>query len=117
MDFSLIPNLEDSKRIADTMRILSYEEAKAGVTRYIAEPLQERGELSAWDSSFEEFVEQHKDKKLLACRYGKAVGLLISPEDHRGIWVMIRDNVRGKGIVPDHIMVFLEGLAKQKGLL
>jgi hypothetical protein len=117
MDFSLIPNLEDSERIAKTMKVISYEEAKAGVTRYIVDPLEEQGELNDWDLKFQEFVEEHKDRRLLSCRYGRTVGLLISPADHRGIWVMIRENITGKGVVPDHIVSFLEGLAKQKGLL
>jgi hypothetical protein len=43
MDFSLTPNLEDSERIARSMRVLSYEEAKQGVSRYIEEPF---GDLS-----------------------------------------------------------------------
>ena len=117
MDFSLIPNLEDSKRIANTMRAVSYDEAKAGVVHYIVEPLEARGALSSWDMTFQEFVEEHKNAKLLVCRYGRDVGLMMSPADHHGIWVLVRDDVRGKGIVPDHIVKFLEGLAKDKGLI
>ena len=42
-ELSLTPNLEHSQRISRSMRVLSYEEAKEGVSRYIEEPLQEMG--------------------------------------------------------------------------
>jgi hypothetical protein len=117
MDMSLTPNLEHSERIARSMRVLSYEEAKEGVWRYVEEPLAEKGELSAWDLSFAEYVEEHKNSKLLFCRYGKYVGVVFSPADHHGIWVMQREGTLSKGIVPDHLVTFLEDLAKRKGLV
>ena len=53
---SLTPNLEHSERIARSMRVLSYEEAKEGISRYIEEPLQEKGGLTSWDLSFAEIL-------------------------------------------------------------
>jgi hypothetical protein len=114
MDFSLTPNLEDSERISQSMRVLSYEEAKSGVSRYLDEPA---GEMTDWDLSFAEFIEEHKNSKLIFCRYTKGVGIVFSPADHHGIWAIQRENVRGKGLVPEHLVTFLEGLAKQKGLI
>ena len=96
MDLSLTPNLEDSERISRSMRVLSYEEAKEGVSRYI---------------------EEHKNSKLIFCRYGKSVGVVFSPADHHGIWAAQREGTLSKGIVPDHLVTFLEGLAKSKGLV
>ena len=54
MNLSLTPTLEDAERISRSMRILSYEEAKEGVSRYVEEPLHEKGELTRWDLSFAE---------------------------------------------------------------
>jgi len=116
-DMSLTPNLEDSERISRSMRVLAYEEGKAGVSRYIEEPLRERGELTKWDLSFEEYVEEHKNSKLLFCRYGKSVAIVFSPADHHGIWVAQREGTMSKGLVPDHLVTFLEDLAKRKGLV
>jgi len=116
-DMSLTPNLEDSERISRSMRVLTYEEGKAGVSRYIEEPLRERGELTKWDLSFEEYVEEHKNSKLLFCRYGKSVAIVFSPADHHGIWVAQREGTMSKGLVPDHLVTFLEDLAKRKGLI
>ena len=115
MDLSLTPNPEDAERISRSMRVLSYEEAKKGVWQYIEEPLQEKGGLSSWDLSFAEYIDEHKNSKLLFCRYGKSVGIIFSPADHHGIWAT--EGNLGKGIVPDHLVTFLEGLAKSKGLI
>ena len=117
MDLSLTPNLEDSERISRSMRVLSYEEAKEGVSRYIEEPLQEKGGLTSWDLSFAEYIEEHKNSKLIFCRYGKSVGVVFSPADHHGIRAAQREGTLSKGIVPDHLVTFLEGLAKSKGLV
>ena len=116
-DLSLTPNLEDSERISRSMRVLSYEEAKEGVSRYIEEPLEEKGGLTSWDLSFAEYIEEHKNSKLLFCRYGKSVAVVFSPADHHGIWAAQREGTLSKGIVPDHLVTFLEGLAKSKGLV
>jgi hypothetical protein len=117
MDLSLTPNTEDSERIARSMRVLSYQEAKQGVSRYIEEPLQKTGELTKWDLSFAEYIEEHKNSKLLFCRYSSRVGIVFSPADHHGIWAMQREGALSKGIVPDHLVAFLEDLAKRKGLV
>ena len=113
-ELSLTPNLEHSERISRSMRVLSYEEAKEGVSRYVEEPLQEMGELTSWDLSFAEYIEEHKNSKLLFCWYDRGVGVVFSPADHHGIWAAQRG---GKGLVPDHSVRFLEGLAKSKGLI
>ena len=117
MNFSLTPTPEDAERIARSMRVLSYEEAREGVSRYVEEPLHEKGELTRWDLSFADYIEEHKDSKLLFCRYGKSVGIVFSPADHHGIWAAQREGNLSKGIVPDHLVTFLEGLAKSKGLV
>ena len=117
MNLSLTPTLEDAERISRSMRILSYEEAKEGVSRYVEEPLHEKGEQTHWDLSFAEYIEEHKNSKLLFCRYGKSVGIVFSPADHHGIWAAQREGNLSKGIVPDHLVTFLEGLAKSKGLV
>jgi hypothetical protein len=117
MNFSLTPTPADAERISRSMRVLSYEEAKEGVSRYVDEPLHEKGELTRWDLSFMEYVEEHKNSKLIFCRYGKSVGVVFSPTDHHGIWAAQREGNLSKGIVPDHLVAFLEGLAKSKGLV
>jgi hypothetical protein len=117
MDFSLTPNLADSERISRSMRLVSYDEAKSGVSRYFEEPAGQKVELTDWDLSFAEYVEEHKNSKLIFCQYAKGVGIVFSPADHHGIWAARREGVRGKGLVPEHLVTFLEGLAKQKGLV
>ena len=116
-ELSLTPNLEHSERISRSMRVLSYEEAKEGVSHYIEEPLQEKGGLTSWDLSFAEYIEEHKDSKLLFCWYARGVGVVFSPADHHGIWAAQREGTLSKGLVPDHFVTFLEGLAKSKGLI
>jgi hypothetical protein len=117
MDFALTPNLEEAEQISRTIRIVSYDEAKAGVLHKVIEPLEERSVLTEWDTSFMDFIEDHKHSKLLFCRYAKGVGVILSLADHRGIWAMQRASVRGKGLMPEHIVKFLEDLAKRKGLI
>jgi hypothetical protein len=116
-ELSLTPNLKDSERISRSMRVLSYQEAKEGVSGYIEEPLQEKGGLTSWDLSFAEYIEEHKNSKLLFCWYAKGVGVVFSPADHHGIWAAQREGTLSKGLVPDHLVTFLEGLAKSKGLV
>ena len=117
MNLSLTPTPEDVERISRSMRVLSYEEAKKGVWQYIEEPLQEKGGLSSWDLSFAEYIEEHKNSKLLFCRYGKSVAIVFSPADDHGIWAAQHEGNLSKGIVPDHLVTFLEGLAKSNGLV
>ena len=96
MNLSLTPTPEDAERISRSMRVLSYEEAKKGVWQYI---------------------EEHKNSKLLFCRYGKSVAIVFSPADDHGVWAAQHECNLSKGIVPDHLVTFLEGLAKKKGLV
>jgi hypothetical protein len=117
MDLSLTPNLKDSELISRTMRVLSYQEAKEGVSRYIEEPLRGKGELTQWDLSFAEYIEEHKNSRLLFCRYGKSVAIVFSPADHHGIWAAQSEGTVSKGILPEHLVTFLEGLAKTRGLV
>ena len=121
MILSLTPNLDDSERISRSMRVFSYEEAKKGVLHYIEEPLQQRGELTQWDLSFADYIKQHKNSKLLFCRYGKSAAIVFSPADHHGIWVRQSEGTLSKGLVkglvPDRSVTFLEGLAKSKSLI
>ena len=116
-ELSLTPNLKHSERIARSMKVVSYEEAKGGVSHYIEEPLHQQGELTSWDLSFAEYIEEHKNSKLIFCWYNRGVGVVFSPADHHGIWAAQREGSRAKGIVPDHLVTFLEGLAKSKGLV
>jgi hypothetical protein len=116
-ELSLTPNLEHSQRISRSMRVLPYEEAKEGISHYIEEPLQEMGEVTSWDLSFAEYIEELKNSKLLFCWYDRGVGVVFSPADHHGIWAAQRGGTLSKGLVPDHLVTFLEGLAKSKGLI
>jgi hypothetical protein len=52
-----------------------------------------------------------------ACWYARGVGVVFSPADHHGIWAAQREGTLSKGLVPDHFVTFLEGLAKSKGLI
>ena len=78
-ELSLTPSLEHSERISRSMRVLSYEEAKEGVSRYIEEPLQEKGGLTSWDLSFAEYIEEHKNSKLLFYWYNGGIEVVFSP--------------------------------------
>src|SRR5260370_818953 len=101
MDLSLTPNQADSELLSRTMRVLSYQEAKEGVSRQVEEPLQDKGGVTKWDLSFAEYIEEHKNSKLLFCRYGWGVGIVFSPADHNGIWAMKREGTLRRGIVPE----------------
>ena len=116
-ELSLSPNLEHSERISRSMRVLSYEEAKEGVSHYIEEPLQEKGGLTSRDLSLAKYIEEHRDSKLLFCWYARGVEVVFGPADHHGIWAAQREGTLSKGLVPDHFVTFLEGLAKSKGLI
>jgi hypothetical protein len=116
-ELSLTPNQKHAERIARSMRVVSYEEAKGGISRYIEEPLHQKGELTSWDLSFAEYIEEHQNSKLIFCWYAKGVGVVFSPADHHGIWAAQRGGALSKGLVPDHLVIFLEGLAKRRGLV
>src|SRR5271166_3891585 len=95
MDSSFTPNLEHSKRIARSMRVL--RRGKEGVSRYLEEPLQEMGGLTSWDLSFAEYIEEHKNSKLLFCWYDGGVGVVFSSADYQGIWAAQRGGTLSKG--------------------
>lgn len=114
MEFT--PQSLDTKRAKETMRTLPYEEAKAGVSRVIERPLEEIGALSDWDTSFSQYIEEHKNSTLLFCWYAKYVAVVFSPADRHGIWVMRRENVSGKGKLPEYTVDALIRIAKEKGL-
>jgi hypothetical protein len=112
----ITPDLMDTTRIRRTMRVLPYEEAKTGTTRFIEESLGESDEPTDWDLSFEEYIEEHKNSKLLFCWYAKGVGIVFSPSDHHGIWAMQREGIKGKGMLPEYALEALERIAKEKAL-
>jgi hypothetical protein len=39
--------------------------------------------------------------EILFCLYAKGIGIAFSPAGHRGIWVMQREGIRGKGILQE----------------
>jgi hypothetical protein len=72
-------DLMDTTRIRRTMRVYPYEEAKTAATRFIEGSLEESDVLTAWDLSFEEYIEAHKNSKLLFCWYAQGVAIVFSP--------------------------------------
>ncbi len=98
------------------MRILPYEEAKSGVSRVIEKPLEGKGGLSSWDLSFAEYIEEHRNSKLLFCWCARGLAVVFSPSDHHGIWAMERENISGKGKLPKFALDVIEEIAKEKGL-
>jgi hypothetical protein len=112
----ITPQSLDSKRVRETMRIVPYEEAVSGVSRFIEKPLEETGALNRWDLSFAEYIREHQNSTLLFCWYAKGLAVVFSPSDHHGIWVMERENVSGKGKLPEFALNSLEEIAKEKGL-
>ena len=78
-------DLMDTTRIRRTMRVYPYEEAKTAATRFIEGSLEESDVLTTWDLSFEEYIEAHKNSKLLFCWYAQGVAIVFSPSDHHGV--------------------------------
>ena len=95
MDSSFTPNLEHSERIARSIRVLG--RGKEGVLRNLEGPLQEMGVLTSWDLSFAEYIEEHKNSKLLFCWYDGGVGVVFSSADYHGIWAAQRGGTLSKG--------------------
>ena len=112
----MTPDLMDTTRIRRTMRVYPYEEARTAATRFIEGSLEETDVLTGWDLSFEEYIEAHKNSKLLFCWYAKGVAIVFSPGDHHGVWAMQREGVRGKGILPEYALEIVERIAKEKAL-
>ena len=98
------------------MRVYPYEEAITTATRFIEGSLAETDVLTGWDLSFEEYIEAHKNSKLLFCWYAKGVAIVFSPGDHHGVWAMQREGIKGKGILPEYALEIVERIAKEKGL-
>jgi hypothetical protein len=61
----------DTARIARTMQVVDYEEHKPKIKRFIEARLDDpEGEPmvpTEWDLYFEEYLEEHKNSKLLFC--------------------------------------------------
>ena len=110
----------DTARIGRTMTVLDYDEAKPKIKRFLEERLEdpdaEPDVPTDWDLSFDEYLEEHKNSKLLFCWYGPRVGIVFSPADHNGIWAGRLEGVKGKGKLPAYVQEVVERIAKEKGL-
>jgi hypothetical protein len=104
-------HIMDDKRVNETMRILTYDEAKTGVSAAIGVPVDD------WEKSFGKYVEDHKDAKLIFCWYTQNVQTLFCPADQTGIWAFHREGVKGKGKLSPREVGELQAIAKQKNLL
>jgi len=116
---SMTPEM-DTARIERTMRVIEYEDDKPKIKRFLEEPLEDPEAEPAvptdWDLSFDEYLEEHKNSKLLFCRYSAGVGIVFSPSDHNGIWAGRLEGVKGKGTLPAYVLKVVERIAKEKGL-
>jgi hypothetical protein len=116
---SMSPEM-DTARIERTMRAIEYEGDKPKIKRFLEEPLEDPEAEPAvptdWDLSFDEYLEEHKNSKLLFCRYSAGVGIVFSPSDHSGIWAGRLEGVKGKGTLPEYVLKVVERIAKEKGL-
>ena len=110
----------DTARIERTMRVIEYEDDKPKIKRFLEERLEdpdaEPDVPTDWDLSFDEYLEEHKNSKLLFCWYGPRVGIVFSPADHNGIWAGRLEGVKGKGTLPAYLQEAVERIAKEKGL-
>src|ERR1700761_6109909 len=102
----------DIARMERSMRVVEYAEDKPKIKRFLEERLEdpEAEPLvpTEWDLSFEEYIEEHKNSKLLFCWYAKGVAIVFSPGDHHGVWALEREGIRGKGILPDYLLEMVE---------
>jgi hypothetical protein len=110
----------DTARIERTMRVIEYEGDKPKIKRFLErrleDPEAEPDVPTDWDLSFDEYLEAHKNSKLLFCWYSPSVGIVFSPSDHNGIWAGRLEGVKGKGILPGFVLKVVERIAKEKGL-
>ena len=110
----------DTARMERTMRIVEYAEDQPKIKRFIEERLEdpeaEPMVPTEWDLSFDEYIEEHKNSKLLFCWYAPRVGVIFSPSDHNGIWAGRREGVKAKGTLPAYVQKVVERIAKEKGL-
>ena len=110
----------DTARIERTMRVVEYENDKPKIKRFLEAPLEDPDAEPAvptdWDLSFDEYLEEHKNAKLLFCWYGPKVGIVFSPSDHHGIWAGRLEGVKGKGKgkLPAYVQKVVERIAKRK---
>jgi hypothetical protein len=109
-------DLIDMTLIRRTMKVYPYEEAKSEANRFIEGSPEESEVLTDWDLSFEEYIEEHKNSKLLFCRLARGVAIVFSPRDHHGVWAMQREGIKGKGILPEYAQEIVERIAKEKAL-
>ena len=108
----------DTARMERTMRVIEYENDKPKIKRFIEERLEDPEAEPAvptdWDLSFDEYLEEHKNSKLIFCWYTSAVGIVFSPSDHNGIWAGRLEGVKGKGILPAYVQEAVERIAKKR---
>ena len=109
-------DLMDTTLIRRTMRVYPYEEAKTAARRFIEGSAEKSEVLTDWDLSFEEYIEEHNNSKLLFCWYAQGVAIVFSPGDHHGVWAMEREGIRGKGMLPEYALEIVERIAKEKAL-
>ena len=76
---SITRDLMDTTRIQRTMRVLPYEEAKAATTRFIEGSLEKSDELTGWDLSFEEYIEEHRTRNYCSAGTHKVSQLFSAP--------------------------------------
>jgi hypothetical protein len=110
----------DTARIERTMRGLEYEDDKPKIKRFLEQRIEDpEGEPMVptdWDLSSDEYLEGHKNSKLLFCWYRTRVEIVFSPADHHGIWAGRLEGVKGKGKLPAYVQEVVERIAKEKGL-
>ena len=110
----------DIARMERTMRVLEYEDDQPRIKRFLEERLEDPEAEPAvptdWDLSFQEYLEEHKNSKLLFCWYAPRVGIVFSPSDHNGIWAGRLEGVKGKVALPAYVQKVVERIAKEKGL-
>src|ERR1700734_2231719 len=97
----------DIARIERTMRVVEYENDRPKIKHFLEAPLEDPDAEPAvptdWDLSFDEYLEEHKNAKLLFCWYGPKVGIVFSPADHHGIWAGRLEGIKGKGKLPAYV--------------
>jgi hypothetical protein len=110
----------DTARMERTMRVIEYEEDKPKIKHFLEAPLgdpeAEPAVPTDWDLSFDEYLEEHKNSKLLFCWYTRRAGIVFSPSDHNGFWAGRLEGIKGKGILPEYVLKVVERIAKEKGL-
>jgi hypothetical protein len=110
----------DTARIERTMRVVEYENDKPLIKRFLEAPLEDPDAEPAvptdWDLSFDEYLEENKNSKLLFCWFSPKAGTVFSPSDHHGIWAGRLEGVKGKGTLPGYVLKVVERIAKEKGL-